>query len=160
MTPIQKPLIFGNSGSGKTTLATQLRAEHGLLMLDLDNITWVTDQPGIRLELAQSILMLDQFMTQNSQWVIEGCYGSLIKRAGEHCSELIFLDPGVDKCLSNTLSRPWEPHKYPSPEAQDKNLEFLQDWVKAYYSRTDEYSHQYHLEIYNAHSGKKRKITG
>jgi len=156
---MQKPLIFGNSGSGKTTLATQLGAEYDLPILDLDTITWVADQPGTRLGLDQSTHMLDQFVTQNSQWVIEGCYGSLIKRACAQCSELILLDPGVEKCLSNTLSRPWEPHKYPSPEAQNKNLEFLQDWVKAYYSRTDEYSHHYHLEIYAAHVGKKRVVT-
>jgi len=155
---MQKLLIFGNSGSGKTTLASKLRAEYGFPMLDLDNITWVIDQPGTRLDIKQSISMLDKFMAENSQWIIEGCYGSLIKHACGRCSELIFLDPGVEKCLSNNLSRPWESHKYPSMEEQNKKLDFLQEWVKSYYSRNDEYSHQQHMGIYDAHTGNKRII--
>jgi len=155
---MQKLLIFGNSGSGKTTLASKLGAEYKLPMLDLDTITWIADQPGTRLDIEQSIGMLDQFMADNKQWIIEGCYASLVKHACKQCSELVFLDPGIDKCLSNNLSRPWEAHKYPSLEEQNKNLDFLQEWVKSYYSRNDEYSHQHHMEIYAAYTGEKRII--
>ncbi len=155
---MQKPLIFGNSGSGKSTLALQLQAEFDLPMLDLDNITWEPEQPGTRTPMNQSIRALDQFAAQHSQWIIEGCYGELIEHVSKQCSELIFLDPGVEKCLFNNLSRPWEPHKYPSLEEQNKHFAFLQSWVKSYYSRTDECSHQYHMATYEAHTGKKRLV--
>jgi hypothetical protein len=34
--------------------------------------------------------------------------------------------------VANAFSRPWEPHKYLSKEAQDANLEMLMGWIRAY----------------------------
>lgn len=151
-------LILGNSGSGKSTLARELGDAHGVEVLDLDTITW--SSPGVRRTLEQSEAALLEFIDTHKWWVIEGCYGSLIERALPFCTELVFLDPGVEACLANNRRRPWEPHKYPSKEAQDENLDFLQDWVREYYTRDDEYSHRKHMAAYERFEGNKRRVTG
>jgi adenylate kinase family enzyme len=155
----RKIVIFGNSGSGKTTLALKLQTELNLPMLDLDTITWISNQPGIRREKTESEKLLNDFMNENSEWIIEGCYGSLIEKVATHGSEMIFLNPGIEQCLENNRRRSWEPHKYKTPQEQDANLEFLQTWVREYYSRDDEYSFKCHKKIFKAFNGKKREIT-
>ena len=155
---MNKIIIFGNSGSGKSTLATKLCSERNLSHLDLDTITWQPDKPGVRLSFNESLALLSSFIQQNTDWVIEGCYGSLINEASKYCSELIFLNPGVDICLSNNQKRPWEPHKYKSPEDQNEKFSFLQEWVKGYYTRSDEYSYETHKEIFNHFQGIKSEI--
>lgn len=151
-------VIFGNSGAGKTTLASKLKTDLGTTILDLDSITWIPEKPGVRRGVMESEELLAKFIDRNSEWVIEGCYGNLIEQAAKFCSELIFLNPGLEKCLENNFNRPWEPHKYSSLEDQNKKLEFLQNWVKDYYSRSDECSYEFHKKIFNAFKGKKREI--
>src|ERR1051325_1214467 len=133
-------VIFGNSGSGKSTLARALstlnRAEH----LDLDVIAWKADQPGVRADFEESRSELQRFIERSDAWVIEGCYSELLKVAAIHCTELIFLNPGVEACVENCRARPWESHKYATHEAQDANLRMLLDWVREYETRTDELS--------------------
>ena len=107
-------------------LAAQYQAPH----LDLDTIAWLPDQPGVRAPFAESAAALRQFMAASESWVIEGCYTGLLEVAAAECTELIFLNPGIEACVANCQARPWEPHKYPSPEAQDANLRMLVDWVE------------------------------
>lgn len=154
---VPRVLVVGNSGSGKSTLARTLTQAHGIAALDLDSIAW--SRPGVRRELDDSARALQAFVAANDGWVIEGCYSSLIERAVPHATELVFLDPGVDACIANNRLRAWEPHKYPSKAAQDANLEFLQQWVRAYYTRDDEYSHRAHRALYDAFKGKKAAPT-
>lgn len=40
--------------------------------------------------------------------------------------EMSFLNIGVEACVENGGSRPWEPDKYPSAEAQNNRLPILQ----------------------------------
>ena len=150
----QRIVIFGNSGSGKSTMAKNLIKEHGLIHLDLDTLTWEPHKP-IRRPLEDSKHDLLKFIAHNSCWVIEGCYSNLLVIAAESCTELRFLNPDVDRCVENCLSRPWEPHKYPSPEAQNKNLPMLLDWVKQYHTREDEFSLTAHRKLFNNFKGKK-----
>jgi adenylate kinase family enzyme len=147
-------VIFGNSGSGKTTLAKTLASFHQAEHLDLDAIAWKTDQPGIRAAFEDSKRDLLEFI-ERSDWVIEGCYTYLLKEAIAYCTEIIFLNPGVETCIENCKARPWEPHKYPNPEAQDKNLQMLIEWVKEYETRDDEFSLQKHRQLFDSYVGKK-----
>ncbi|NEO39352.1 MAG: shikimate kinase [Moorea sp. SIOASIH] len=156
---MRKILIFGNSGAGKTTLALKLQVEFNLPILDLDTITWIPDLPGVRREYAESETLLIDFIQKNPEWIIEGCYGSLIETAAKYSSEMIFLNPGVEKCLENNRLRPWEPHKYKTPKEQDANFEFLQTWIKDYYLRDDEYSFRCHDRLFKTFSGNKREIN-
>lgn len=138
-------------------MARALAREHGLTHLDLDEVTW--ESPGVRRTLEESSQLLDTFASAHSSWVIEGCYGSLIEGLLPICTELRFLNPGVDACAENCRKRPWEPHKYRSREDQDRMFDFLVDWVRAYETREDEYSLSRHRSIFDGFGGPKREFT-
>ena len=152
---MERILIFGNSGSGKSSLAKALSERHRAEHLDLDTIAWEADRPGVRAPFAESRRALLRFIRGSESWVIEGCYSSLLKEAAGYCTEMIFLNPGVEACVRNCEARPWEPHKYPSPEAQDANLRMLVRWVRDYETREDEFSLREHRKLFDAHAGKK-----
>jgi len=148
-------LIFGNSGSGKSTLARQLAGMHGMAHLDLDAIVWEPNQVAVQRSPEAVIASLAQFMAENPAWVIEGCYGELVEAASGHCTELVFLNPGLETCLANNRGRPWEPHKYASKEAQDAMLGNLQAWVAGYYERDDPWSYRAHRRLFDTFGGPR-----
>lgn len=150
-----KILIFGNSGSGKSTLARQLVSEHGLAHLDLDSVVWEPGETAVERSPEAIAASLEVFLAENSRWVIEGCYGELVEAAASHCTELVFLNPGLEACLANNRMRPWEPHKYASKEAQDAMLDNLQAWVAGYYERRDPWSYHAHRRIFDSFAGHK-----
>lgn len=151
-------LIYGNSGSGKTTMAQTLQRAHGLSHLDLDLIAWA--EAGRRLPLAESVSQLRAFQSVNSSWVIEGSYGSLIEAALSACTELRFLNPGVEACVANCRRRQWEPAKYATSEEQDAQLALLLTWVRRYETRQDEYGLSHHRAIFEAFAGEKCEYVG
>lgn len=140
-------LIFGNSGSGKSTLARQYSRIPGVAHLDLDKVAWELEDPTVRKKIELSREQIVAFTKSNEKWVIEGCYSSLISMVLDEADEIIFLNPGIETCLRNCRTRPWEPHKYRSKEDQDKNLELLLSWVSSYDSRTDEFSLSEHRAL-------------
>jgi adenylate kinase family enzyme len=150
-----KIVVFGNSGSGKSTYAMALAARHGLEHLDLDSIVWEPGKIAVQRDRAAIDASLREFLSRNDAWVIEGCYGELVRAAAPHATLLVFLDPGRDVCLENNRQRPWEPHKYASSREQDAMLANLQAWVAGYYDRDDEWSHAAHRAIFDRHSGAK-----
>ena len=147
-------LIFGNSGSGKTTLARTLATKHRLAHLDLDSIVWEPRQIAVQRSADAIAASLSHFLSEHEAWIIEGCYGELIEAATRHCTELIFLNPGLAACLANNRRRPWEPHKYASIEQQDTMLEALQAWVADYYTRTGPWSYEEHRRIFDGYTGR------
>ncbi|EPJ49926.1 MAG: hypothetical protein OFPI_21860 [Osedax symbiont Rs2] len=155
---MSKILIFGNSGSGKSTLAKQLSAEYNLVHLDLDSLAWQDCTAPIRKPLADSKVQIDAFICANTGWVIEGCYADLIVFAQGASDQAIFLDLSVKACIENAKKRPWEAHKYPSKQAQQRNLPMLLQWITDYYSRQGCFSHSAHLEFYQQYQGEKRII--
>jgi adenylate kinase family enzyme len=152
---MERIVIFGNSGSGKSSLAKALSNLHGAPHLDLDLIAWEAERPGVRAPFGESERALLRLIGASGAWVIEGCYSSLLSVAAAHCTEMIFLNPGVEACAENCRARPWEPHKYPSREAQDANLRMLVEWVKEYETRDDEFSLREHRRLFDAHAGRK-----
>lgn len=152
---MERIIIFGNSGSGKSTLAKALASHYRTPYLDLDVIAWETDRPSIRAALEESLRQLRQFIKESDNWVIEGCYSGLLREAANFCTEMIFLNPGVEACLENCRARPWEPHKYPTPEAQNANLQMLLKWVREYEIRDDEFSLREHRELFDNYAGEK-----
>lgn len=152
-------LVFGNSGSGKSTFAAKVASRPDIAHLDLDTIAWKPGQPGVRETLHTSFEAIDAFVEKHANWVIEGCYASLLEYAADSANQIIFLNPGVESCQQNCRSRPWEPHKYESKEAQDKNLAMLLDWVAAYETRGDEFSLQQHRMLFDAFDGTKAELT-
>jgi adenylate kinase family enzyme len=152
---MERIIIFGNSGSGKSTLAKALAKLHEAPHLDLDTIAWEAERPGVRARFDESQRELMRFIDGSENWVIEGCYSGLLREAAAFCTEMIFLNPGIEACVTNCKARPWEPHKYPTREAQDANLRMLIEWVREYETREDEFSLREHRALYDSHAGKK-----
>ncbi|MDH3733877.1 MAG: shikimate kinase [Gemmatimonadota bacterium] len=152
-------LVFGNSGSGKTTLALAIAEQHGLHHLDLDTIVWEPEQVAVERPPEDRLADLRSFLERHDCWVIEGCYGELVEAAADRCTRLVFLNPGAEACLGNNRRRPWEPHKYDTPEAQDEMLDALQAWVREYYTRGGSWSYEAHRRIFDTHRGDKVEST-
>jgi len=150
-----KILVFGNSGSGKTTLASAIADRAGLPRLELDLMAW--DRPGVRRPFDDSLNEVMGFIDAYPGWVVEGCYGELVKEVAYYCTELIFLNPGIETCLQNNRARPWEPQKYDSEEAQNRYFEILLDWTREYDQRVDGTSLQYHRQFYEQFKGAKHE---
>jgi adenylate kinase family enzyme len=150
-----KVLVFGNSGSGKSTYARSLATRKGLAHLDLDTIVWEPGKIAVQRSNESVAASLQGFIDSHAAWVIEGCYGELVRAASAHCTLLVFLNPGIDACLANNLKRPWEQQKYASLEAQNAMLNQLQEWVAGYYQREGAWSYRDHREIFDAFTGPK-----
>ena len=131
-----KIIVIGNSGSGKSTHARALAREHDLEHLDLDSIMWEPNQIAVLRPTSDVQRDLKEWVGQRERWVVEG-------------------NPGLDVCLRNNASRPWEPEKYESPELQQSMYETLIDWVKGYYNRDDAWSYAYHRSMFDGFDGTK-----
>ena len=156
---MRKILIFGNSGSGKSTLARKLCSADVLSHLDLDILAWMPTVPPERKPLADSKPEILDFISVNRDWVIEGGYTDLLNIALPFSNKMIFMNLPVELCVANALSRPWEPHKYKSKEAQDNNLEMLIAWISKYPERADTFSEAAHKALYEQYTGAKRTVT-
>jgi adenylate kinase family enzyme len=150
--------IIGNSGSGKSTLAQRLASESGSAVLDLDVVAWETGRLAVERDRGAALADVERFCTSNDGWVVEGCYADLVRPALAFGPRLIFVDPGLERCLANCRLRPWEPHKYGSKEEQDKQLEFLLGWVGDYYTRDGEMSLAAHRALFVSYDGPKEHV--
>lgn len=150
--------ILGNSGSGKSTLALGLSGAQGWPRLDLDTVAWEPGKIAVPRDPERAQADVRHFCA-GASWVVEGCYGSLVKVALERGGVLLFLDPGSQRCLDNCRLRPWEAHKYASKAEQDAGLTFLLEWVASYERREGELSRTGHEEVFLAHDGTKFRLT-
>lgn len=150
--------ILGNSGSGKSTLANWLAQSVNLAVLDLDSVAWEPDKPAVARSSALAEADIAKFGTTHARWVMEGCYGNLIEAAFQFRPFLIFLNPGLESCTAHCLSRPFEPHKYPSKQEQDANLQFLLSWVAEYYTRDGPMSLAAHQAVFAKYPGRKVEL--
>lgn len=153
-------VIVGNSGSGKSTLASRLARDGGLAHLDLDTLAWEPTTPPRRRAVDDSARTIAEFLDACSTgWVLEGCYADLVDEPLRRGALLLFLNPGVATCIENARARPWEPHKYASPAAQDANLAMLLDWIRGYETRDDVLSLRAHRALFDGYSGPKRELA-
>ena len=161
-----RTILLGNAGAGKSTMASRLIGNKDVARLPLDEIAWAVPD-GVareewilrptRMPLTESLRLLHEFINSNEHWVMEGCYGDLVEAALRHCTELRFLNPGVETCVAHCLSRPWEPSKFPSAEEQNAMLQTLVAWVREYETRNDEYGLKRHRFIYDHFRGIKQE---
>lgn len=155
---MNKIVIFGNSGAGKSTLAKKRQKELNLSHLDLDTLAWSTEKTPTRKSFAESTKEIDEFLSKNSGWVIEGCYADLLGYVIKHADDIIFLNPGTEVCIQHCRERPWEPHKYASKQEQDNNLDMLIEWIKQYELREDEFSLKEHKQLFESFAKNKIEI--
>ena len=151
--------ILGNAGSGKSTLARWLARQINAEVLDLDTVAWSPGPEALRRTEVESRQAVAAFCLDHGRWIIEGCYSGLIGEALRFAPKLIFLNPGEDQCLANCRRRPWEAHKYDTPETQDERLPLLLDWVRGYYTRADELSLAAHRACFEGYGGPKAEFT-
>ncbi len=156
MSAPRRIVIFGNSGAGKSTLARQL-AQGEVAHLDLDVLAWQPTDPPQRTPLNQARAAIRTFTDEHEHWVIEGCYADLAQLALSEATQVIFLDPSVQVCQAHARQRPWEPHKYPSAEAQDANLPMLLEWIAGYPTREGPLGRPAHLALFQAFEGDKER---
>lgn len=149
-------ILLGNAGVGKSTMARRLIGSRDIPRLSLDEIAW--KEGAVRKPLEESLDELQKFLRANEQWIIEGCYSDLVEAALPYCTELRFLNPGVDVCVEHCRRRPWEPEKFSSPEDQSAMLDQLIDWVREYEVRDDEYGLKRHRRIFDGFTGPKREF--
>ncbi|MBX3651977.1 MAG: hypothetical protein KF771_11455 [Burkholderiales bacterium] len=147
--------ILGNAGSGKSTLARWLACRLNAAILDLDTVAWMPGSGALRRAEAESREAVAAFCRDHERWIVEGCYSGLIGEALFLMPQLIFLNPGEAQCLDHCRRRPWEAHKYDTPQAQEEHLTMLLDWVRGYYSREDELSLAAHRACFEAYRGPK-----
>lgn len=150
-----KVILLGNAGSGKSTFARALMAREPAACLSLDAVAFA--EGATRRPLEESVAAAGRFIAAHESWIIEGCYADILEPLLADCDELLFLNPGIEACIEHCRMRPWEPDKFPSPEAQDANLVNLIDWVRAYETRDDEYGLDRHRQLYDAFRGTKRE---
>ena len=150
--------ILGNSGSGKSTLARWAAGRMHAPCLDLDTVAWEPAQIAVARPTAAARADVVAFCEAHDNWVVEGCYASLIAATLPFGPRLLFLNPGRKQCLANCRARPWEPHKYVSSEAQEEKLALLLDWVGGYYTRDGELSLRAHRALFDAYSGTKLEV--
>jgi hypothetical protein len=139
-------------------MALTLADRHGIPVLELDTVVWKPGKVAVLRPREDIDADVEKFLNSNEQWVVEGCYGELVELALPRCTELIFLNPGLEACTTNNRRRPWEPHKYESAEAQDAMLGNLIDWVAGYYTRSDQWSLAYHRQIFDSFNGTKSEV--
>jgi adenylate kinase family enzyme len=149
--------ILGNSGSGKSTLARWLAEQSRAGLLDLDTVAWEPDQVLRTPEAAAADVR--HFCSNQENWIVEGCYRSLVNAALGYHPLLLFMNPGEEVCLSNCRARPWEKHKYASKEQQDERLAFLLSWVSDYYRRDGDMSLKQHRACFDAYGGAKEELS-
>lgn len=150
--------ILGNSGSGKSTLAHRIATTAQATVLDLDTVAWEPGQIAVARPPAAAAADVQAFCASHADWVVEGCYASLIGATLSHQPHLVFLDPGLEPCLANCRARPWEPHKYASKAEQDRHLDFLLSWVAQYYHRDGDMSRSSHQTLFDAYQGPKSHL--
>jgi adenylate kinase family enzyme len=151
--------ILGNSGSGKSTLAHRIAKRFGTPVLDLDTVAWVPGQIAVARPAEAAIGDVRRFCSTHADWVVEGCYASLIAGTFAFGAKLLFLNPGIEQCLANCRTRPWEPHKYTSQAEQNDRLESLLSWVRDYDIRRDDMSLAAHQACFDACAGDKYELT-
>jgi adenylate kinase family enzyme len=162
--------IVGNSGSGKSTLAARLQKLTGAMVLDLDTVAWApsvgADAAAVptrrdHTAAAADVLAWCAAAETRGGWIVEGCYADLVAATLSLRPLLLFLNPGIERCMEHCRQRPWEPHKYASAAEQDANLPMLLAWVGDYASRpeTDDLSLGAHRRLFDRYGGPKHEIT-
>ena len=93
-------------------------------------------------------------------WIAEGSYGKWAGQLSRSASHFFFLNPPLEISLAHHAPRPWEPNKYPSPQAQAKRLPMLEAWVRQGHARADDFGEKAHRSAFELAPCTKLEVSG
>ena len=99
----ERILVIGSPGSGKSTFARALGELTGLPLLYLDRLFWNADRTTVENQVFDQ--RLEQAMSQNQRWIMDGNYSRTLARRLERCDRVFFLDYPADLCLESVRAR-------------------------------------------------------
>ncbi len=95
-------IIIGTSGVGKTTLAKQIAAKLSLKHISLDHLKWLPNWESVD---GQTLRARVDEVTKNSDWVIDGNYGSVRDILWPRADVAIWLDYSLAQALWGAFRR-------------------------------------------------------
>ena len=98
-----KIVITGYSGSGKSMLAKNLAAHYNIPVLHMDSIHF--KEGWVERDNAEFETIVNDFMKNNSSWVIDGNYRKIATHRFEQADQLFFLNYNRFFCLINVIKR-------------------------------------------------------
>lgn len=151
-----KIAIIGYSGSGKSTLAKQLAQAYEISVLYMDQVHWLPHWHERTHE--QELEILKQFLSEHSDWVIDGNYYKLLfDQRMDQADQIIVMSFDRFSCLWRAMKRYFQnkgkTRESMSTDCEEKmDLEFIK-WIikdgrsKSIKRRNEEVIHTYATKV-------------
>ncbi|MBQ4110059.1 MAG: AAA family ATPase [Clostridia bacterium] len=130
---MKKVIIIGCPGSGKSTFGRKLKRITDLPLYHLDMMYWNQDKTTVSKEIF--IERLEKTMN-NSQWIIDGNYGSSMEMRLKECDTVFFLDYPTEVCIEGIETRKGNPRSDMPWITNDGTDEDFITFVKNYNSES------------------------
>ena len=125
---MKKVIIIGCPGSGKSTFARKLRDITKIPLYHLDMLFWNEDKTTVSRDV---LIERIRKVMQNSEWIIDGNYGSTMEMRFKECDTVFFLDYPIEVCLEGIESRIGQPRSDMPWIESDRDEEFI-EYVKSF----------------------------
>lgn len=99
---MKRIMVIGCPGSGKSTFSRALHSITKIPLFHLDRMNWNADRTVVERSVFHERLSKT---IQNSEWIIDGNYGSTMELRLTACDTVFFLDYPVEICLDGVRER-------------------------------------------------------